>query len=62
MIRDVADIVGVVLVREHGSDQVYRVYLEDETICFVPIDSGNSDYKLIQEWEAEGNTPKIEDL
>ena len=34
----------------------YRVMCLDGTVCQVPLKAGNTDYRAIIEWVAEGNT------
>ena len=33
----------------------YKLTKTDGTICYVPLDTANTDYQAIQEWIAEGN-------
>tara|TARA_Y100001973_G_C5031348_1_gene248217 strand:- start:33 stop:203 length:171 start_codon:yes stop_codon:yes gene_type:complete len=33
-----------------------KVTQDDDTIVWIPIDIENTDYQLLQEWVAEGNT------
>ena len=32
----------------------YKVIFEINKVCFVPLDTANSDYQAIQKWIAEG--------
>jgi len=32
----------------------YKMTLDNGTVTFVPLDTANTDYQLIQEWIAEG--------
>ncbi len=34
----------------------YKVTTQKDVIWFVPLDESNSDYSLVQQWVAEGNT------
>jgi len=36
--------------------QIYQVTLNDGTVKWVPKDSRNSDYVLVQQWQAAGGT------
>ena len=38
---------------EFGS---YKLTKTDGTICYVPLDTGNTDYQEIQQWIADGGT------
>ena len=34
----------------------YKVTTQEDVIWFVPLDESNSDYSLVQQWVADGNT------
>jgi hypothetical protein len=39
-----------------GNDNVSIKATIDGQVCYVPINTENTDYQAIQEWVAEGNT------
>ena len=40
----------------NGVANNYKVTCTDNSICHVPLKTGNTDYQDIQEWIADGNT------
>ena len=40
----------------NGVANSYKVTCTDNSVCQVPLKTGNTDYQVIQEWIAEGNT------
>jgi len=41
---------------EPAEKNSYKVIFDTDKICFVPLDTANTDYQAIQEWSAiEGN-------
>tara|TARA_Y100001938_G_C8043086_1_gene407293 strand:+ start:1188 stop:1361 length:174 start_codon:yes stop_codon:yes gene_type:complete len=50
-------ITSVVKIRNDGVLRSYKMTLSSGQIWFVPLnDESNTDYQMIQEWVAEGNT------
>jgi hypothetical protein len=37
-----------------NNHNTYKVIFEINKVCFVPVDTANSDYQAIQKWIAEG--------
>ncbi len=42
-----------------GSFAAYRITQTNGSIYFVPEDARNTDYQIIQQWIAAGNTPDV---
>jgi len=40
----------------NGIFKNYKLTKTDGKVWFIPLDPANTDYQLIQEWIAEGNT------
>jgi len=41
---------------EPAEKNSYKVIFDTDKICFVPLDTANTDYQAIQEWIADGGT------